>query len=103
MGHALQRLPRQRRFQAPGPQSQRQLHDDEHSLGWDVADSKILDIHFEGGWGFHLKGLKEGETKLVLKVKHHDHADAKTPEIKVVVDKALDADKCPFQEDEDED
>ena len=77
-------------------------NDDEHSLGWDVSDKKILDIHFEGGWGFHLKGLKKGETTLILKVKHHDHADAKTPEIKVVVDKALDADKCPFQEDEDD-
>ena len=27
MGHALQRLPRQRSFQAPGPQSQCQLHE----------------------------------------------------------------------------
>lgn len=76
--------------------------DDEHSLGWDVGDSKIIDIHFEGGWGFHLKGLKEGETTLILKVKHHDHADAKTLEIKVVVDKALDADKCPFHDDDDD-
>ena len=73
------------------------------SLGWDVGNKKILDIHWEGGWGFHLKGLKEGETTLTLKVKHHDHADARTPEIRVVVDKALKAEECPFQEDEDED
>ena len=78
-------------------------NDEEHSLGWEVGNKKILDIEWEGGWGFHLKGLKKGETTLILKVKHHDHADAKTPEIKVVVDKALDADKCPFQEDEDHD
>ena len=77
--------------------------DDEHTLGWDIGDSKTLDIHYEGGWGFHLKGIKEGETTLILKVNHHGHADAKTPEIKVVVEKALNADKCPFQEDEDED
>ena len=77
--------------------------DDEHSLGWDVGNKKILDIHWEGGWGFLLKGLKEGETTLTLKVKHHDHADARTPEIRVVVDKALKAEECPFQEDEDED
>jgi hypothetical protein len=77
--------------------------DDEHSLDWTVGDKKILDIEWEGGWGFHLKGVKEGETTLILKVNHHDHADARTPEIKVVVDKALKAEDCPFQEDEDED
>lgn len=74
--------------------------DDEHSLGWEVGDEKILDIEWEGGWGFHLKGVKEGETTLILKVNHHDHADARTPEIKIVVDEALDEHDCPFQEDE---
>ena len=74
--------------------------DDEHSLGWTVGDEKILDIEWEGGWGFHLKGVKEGETTLILKVNHHDHADARTPEIKVIVDEALDEHDCPFQEDE---
>lgn len=77
--------------------------DDEHTLGWSVGDESILDIEACGSWGFHLKGLKEGETTLILKVKHHDHADAKTPEIKIIVDKALDADKCPFQDDDDDD
>ncbi len=77
-------------------------NDNEHSLGWTVGDEKILDIEWEGGWGFHLKGVKEGETTLILKVNHHDHADARTPEIKVVVEKALKAEECPFQEDEDE-
>lgn len=77
--------------------------DDEHSLGWEVGDKKILDIEWEGGWGFHLKGIKEGKTTLILKVNHHDHADARTPEISIVVDKALKAEECPFQEDEDED
>ena len=42
--------------------------------------------------------VKEGETTLILKVNHHDHADARTPAIRVVVDKALDADECPFHE-----
>lgn len=74
--------------------------DDEHSLAWTVGDDKILDIEFEGGWGFHLKGVKEGKTTLILKVNHHDHADARTPEINVIVDKALKAEECPFQEDE---
>ena len=72
--------------------------DDEHSLGWTVGDEKILDIEWEGSWGFHLKGVKEGETTLILKVNHHDHADARTPAIRVVVDKALDAEECPFHE-----
>jgi hypothetical protein len=76
--------------------------DSEHSLGWVVGDEKILDIEWEGGWGFHLKGVKEGSTTLQLQVKHHDHADVKTPEIKIVVDSALAAEKCPFQEDEEE-
>jgi hypothetical protein len=77
--------------------------DDEHTLGWEVGDKKILDIEWEGGWGFHLKGVKEGKTTLILKVNHHDHADARTPEISIIVDKALKAEECPFQEDEDED
>lgn len=82
--------------------------DDEHSLAWEIADEKILDVHSCGSWGFHLKGVKEGETTLILKVNHHDHADARTPAIRVVVDKALDAEECPFHEhhhddDEDED
>ena len=72
--------------------------DDEHSLGWEVGDEKILDIHSCGSWGFHLKGVKEGETTLTLKVNHHDHADARTPAIRVVVDKALAEDECPFHE-----
>ena len=41
--------------------------DDEHSLGWDVGDKKILDIHWEGGWGFHLKGLKEGIASFIVR------------------------------------
>ena len=77
--------------------------DDEHSLGWEVGDSKLLDIHWEGGWGFHLKGIKEGETTLILKGNPHGHADARTTEIRIVVDKAWKAEACPFQEDEDED
>lgn len=82
--------------------------DDEHSLAWEVEDEKILDVHSCGSWGFHLKGVKEGETTLILKVNHHDHADARTPAIRVVVDKALDAEECPFHEhhhddDDDED
>ena len=72
--------------------------DDEHSLAWEIEDEKILDVHSCGSWGFHLKGVKEGETTLILKVNHHDHADARTPAIRVVVDKALDAEECPFHE-----
>lgn len=77
--------------------------DDEHSLAWEIGDSKILDIHSCGSWGFHLKGVKEGETTMILKVNHHDHADVRTPAIRVVVDKALDEDDCPFHDDDDED
>ena len=72
--------------------------DDEHTLGWEIGDEKILDLHSCGSWGFHLKGVKEGETTLILKVNHHDHADARTPAIRVVVDKALAEDECPFHE-----
>ena len=78
-------------------------NDGEHSFGWSVGDKSILDIEECGGWGFHLKGVKEGETTLILKVNHHDHADARTPEIRVIVDKALKAEDCPFQDDDDED
>lgn len=77
--------------------------DDEHSLGWEIGDESLLDVHSCGGWGLHLKGIKEGETTLILKVNHNDHADARTPEIKIVVDTALAAEDCPFQESEDHD
>lgn len=77
--------------------------DDEHTLGWNIGDESLLDIEACGSWGFHLKGVKEGETTLTLKVKHHDHADARTPEIRIIVDKALKAEDCPFQDDDDDD
>ena len=78
--------------------------DDEHSLSWEIGDEKILDLHSCGSWGFHLKGVKEGETTLILKVNHHDHADVRTPAIRVVVDKALAEDECPVHDhDDDED
>ena len=77
--------------------------DDEHSLSWEIGDEKILDLHSCGSWGFHLKGVKEGETTLILKVNHHDHADVRTPAIRVVVDKALAEDECPFHDNDDDD
>lgn len=52
--------------------------DDGFSLGWEIADEAIAEIeqHDEDGlWAFHVAGLTEGETALVIKLNHNGHAD----------------------------
>ena len=60
---------------------------DEHSLGYVITDTNILEIHMHSPkeWEFHLKGKKTGKTMLELQVRHGSHADVKTPKIPVVV------------------
>lgn len=52
--------------------------DDGFSLDWELTDKTIAEIeqHREDGlWAFHVVGLIEGETALVIKLNHNGHAD----------------------------
>ena len=63
--------------------------DEGFSLGWDIGDDTIADVeqHDEdGAWAFHIVGLEEGETTLVLKILHSGHADFVSKEIEIHVE-----------------
>ena len=61
--------------------------DPEFTFGWTIADPGILEVHQdegdEGSFDFHLRGLQEGETTIVLKVDHDGHTDFSTQPIPV--------------------
>lgn len=62
--------------------------DEGFNLGWEITDESIAEIerHDEdGSWAFHIVGLEEGETSLVLKLNHFDHADFVSPAIEIHV------------------
>ncbi len=64
--------------------------DPEFTFGWTIADPDILEVvqdeGDEGSFEFHLRGLHEGETTIVLKVEHDGHTDFSTQPIPVHVE-----------------
>ena len=63
--------------------------DEGFSLGWEIGDEEIAEVeHHEedGPWAFHIAGLEEGETTLVLKLNHGGHADFVSKEIEIHVE-----------------
>ncbi|MEE9431577.1 MAG: hypothetical protein V3V16_11080 [Melioribacteraceae bacterium] len=63
---------------------------DEHiKFAWTVDDPLILGVHQhegeEGGFEFHLKGLKVGETQIEFFIKHNDHNDYRSGKFPVKV------------------
>lgn len=60
----------------------------EYSLKLTFGDNTIAQIYQHDGerWAFHIKGLKAGVTDVELSFNHNDHADFKTPKIKVHVE-----------------
>ena len=64
--------------------------DPEFTLGWTIADPNVLEVvqdeGEEGSFEFHLRGLKGGETTIVLKVEHDGHTDFSTKPIPVHVE-----------------
>ncbi|MCY3738139.1 MAG: hypothetical protein OXG13_17170 [Gemmatimonadaceae bacterium] len=63
--------------------------DEGFSLGWEIGDESIAEVeqHEEDGpWAFHIVGLGEGETTLVLKINHGGHADFVSKEIEIHVE-----------------
>lgn len=59
------------------------------SLGHEIGDTEIAEWWQhegeEGGFEFHLRGLKAGETTLELFIKHEGHNDYRSGKIPVVV------------------
>ncbi len=55
---------------------------EEYSLGWDIENEDILEIHQhdeDGRWNFHLEGIAEGASKVQFLLMHGaDHDDLHT-------------------------
>ena len=63
--------------------------DDGYALDWEIADESIAEVeqHEEDGpWAFHIAGLEEGQTTLVVKLNHNDHADFVSKDIEIHVE-----------------
>ena len=63
--------------------------DEGFSLGWEIGDETIAEVEQheqDGPWAFHIVGLGEGQTTLVLKVLHAGHADFVSREIDIHVE-----------------
>ena len=63
--------------------------DDGYALGWEISDESIAEVeHHEedGPWAFHIAGLEEGQTTLVVKLNHNDHADFVSKDIEIHVE-----------------
>ena len=63
--------------------------DEGYGLGWEIGDESIAEVdHHEedGAWSFHIAGLEEGHTTLVIKLNHNDHADFVSKEIEIHVE-----------------
>ena len=63
--------------------------DDGYGLAWEIDDETIAEVeHHEedGPWSFHIAGLEEGQTTLVIKLNHNDHADFVSKGIEIHVE-----------------
>ena len=63
--------------------------DDGYALDWEIADESIAEVeHHEedGAWAFHIVGLAEGQTTIVIKISHGGHADFVSKEIEIHVE-----------------
>ena len=62
--------------------------EDGFNLGWEIGDESLAEVEqheADGAWNFHITGLEEGQTTLVLKLNHFDHADFVSPGIEIHV------------------
>ena len=59
------------------------------SFTWVIADPSVVEVFQdegdEGKFEFHLRGLEEGETTIVLQISHEGHVDFRTQPIPVHV------------------
>ncbi|MFH1196584.1 MAG: hypothetical protein V1720_12855 [bacterium] len=65
------------------------VDEEDHYLGFEVGDAAVVATYQhpgeEGGYEFHLRGLKKGATTLELFIYHVDHKDYRSGNIPVVV------------------
>lgn len=63
--------------------------DEDHYLGFEIGDPSVAETYQhpgeEGGYEFHLRGLKTGSTEIELFVYHIDHRDYRSGKIPVIV------------------
>ena len=63
--------------------------DEGFALDWEIADESIAEVeHHEedGAWAFHIVGLEEGQTTILIKISHEGHADFVSKEIEIHVE-----------------
>ena len=63
--------------------------DDDFSLAWEIADDSIAEMEHhaeDGAWSFHIVGVEEGQTSIVIKLNHEGHADFVSKEIPIHVE-----------------
>ena len=58
--------------------------DDEHSLGWVVANESVAEIHAHGDH-LDLEGVAAGGTTVVFSIMHGSHSDYDSPAIPITV------------------
>ncbi|MBZ0183282.1 MAG: hypothetical protein K8F60_12570 [Melioribacteraceae bacterium] len=62
----------------------------EPKLAWEIDDPTIFEVWQhpgeEGGYEFHVKGLKEGETKIEFFIMHEGHSDFRSGKIPVKIE-----------------
>ena len=62
--------------------------DDGFALEWEIADGSIAEIEHhaeDDAWAFHVVGVEEGQTTIIIKISHGGHADFVSPEIEIHV------------------
>ncbi|MCP5063069.1 MAG: hypothetical protein GY936_11490 [Ignavibacteriae bacterium] len=66
-------------------------NEENDKLAWEIGDETILKVGQhegeEGGFEFHLEGLKEGISSIELFIVHHEHNDFRSGKIPVKVGK----------------
>lgn len=64
--------------------------DDDKSFAWEIEDPTVVEVWQhegeEGGFEFHLRGLKEGHTDIEFFVMHEGHSDYRSGTIEVHVE-----------------
>jgi len=60
-------------------------NDNEHFLGWTVANTLVADVFSDEPWAFHIVGITADTTSFSLKVLHNGHADFTTLPIRINV------------------
>ena len=63
---------------------------DESSFDWEIDSPSMLEVWQhpgeEGGFEFHLRGLKTGETKIEFFILHNGHSDYRSGKFPVVIE-----------------